>query len=377
MNRTRSRPPRAMNRALLTAAVLMATTAVFGQTIRPTYIFMRQFDASSLDPIAIDSPWTQSPIENLYEGLYRYAAAGTDFMPVLATAHQLSEDGRAHTFYLRRGVTFHSGNPFTCKDAAYSLQRALIAAPNRVTESILGPAAVVLSEPGSLHTDADYAAAWRALDDGVRCANAHTLVVTSMASDPVLFTALMNPTYFVVDSAYAAAHGDWDGTAATWRSLIGAAPNTGYLHDHVSGTGAFKLVSWQAGVHLVAERNHEYWGDDPHLEAVVYLVVADEATRVAALLAGEADQIDLRVTSLSELRSQPGVKVLELAQESALPGEAALASAGAPFVLLPSFSHAIVTTDEVTGAYRNPLFAEVRWADLRKPAHLGLRDDST
>lgn len=320
MNRTSFRLTRTLDRTLLMVAVLTLLAAAFSQTTRPTYVFQRQFDTSSLDPLAIDSPWTQSPIENLYEGLYGYAGATTEVAPLLATAHQLSEDGRVHTFSLRQGVTFHSGNPFTCQDVAYSFRRAMIMAPGIVAQSVLGDAAAVLHVSTAVRTDTEYADAWQRLTDGVRCADAHTLIVTSMAPDPILFAALMSPEFFVVDSELAAANADWDGTAATWRSFIGADPHAGYLHDHASGTGAFRLVSWQPGTSLVAERNPDYWGDSPHLQTVVYLVVEDETARVTALLAGEADQIDIRMTPVTALQDEPGVTVLDPAQDPSLPG---------------------------------------------------------
>lgn len=320
MNRTSFRLTRTLDRTLLMVAVLTVLAAAFSQTTRPTYVFQRQFDTSSLDPLAIDSPWTQSPIENLYEGLYGYAGATTEVAPLLATAHQLSEDGRVHTFSLRQGVTFHSGNPFTCQDVAYSFRRAMIMAPGIVAQSVLGDAAAALHVSTAVRTDTEYADAWQRLTDGVRCADAHTLIVTSMAPDPILFAALMSPEFFVVDSELAAANADWDGTAATWRSFIGADPHAGYLHDDASGTGAFRLVSWQPGTSLVAERNPDYWGDSPHLQTVVYLVVEDETARVTALLAGEADQIDIRMTPVTALQDEPGVTVLDPAQDPSLPG---------------------------------------------------------
>lgn len=42
-------------------------------------------------------------------------------VPSLAERWEISPDGKTYTFYLRKGVKFHDGKPFTAKDAKYSL----------------------------------------------------------------------------------------------------------------------------------------------------------------------------------------------------------------------------------------------------------------
>jgi len=43
-------------------------------------------------------------------------------VPALAESWKISPDGKMYTFYLRKGVKFHDGHPFTAKDAKYSLE---------------------------------------------------------------------------------------------------------------------------------------------------------------------------------------------------------------------------------------------------------------
>jgi len=43
--------------------------------------------------------------------------------PSLAESWTVSEDGRLYEFTLRKGVTFHNGEPFTADDVKYSFQR--------------------------------------------------------------------------------------------------------------------------------------------------------------------------------------------------------------------------------------------------------------
>ena len=51
----------------------------------------------------------------LYEGLVKYVDG--EIKPVLAEDWKLSEDGTQLTFYLRKGVTFHDGEPFNAEAA--------------------------------------------------------------------------------------------------------------------------------------------------------------------------------------------------------------------------------------------------------------------
>ena len=46
----------------------------------------------------------------LYEGLVKYVDG--EIQPVLAEDWKLSDDGTQLTFYLRKGVSFHDGEPF-------------------------------------------------------------------------------------------------------------------------------------------------------------------------------------------------------------------------------------------------------------------------
>jgi peptide/nickel transport system substrate-binding protein len=65
--------------------------------------------------------------------------------------------------------------------------------------------------------------------------------------------------------------------------------------SNMIGTGPFKLVNWQRGVSLVAEKNEDYWGRDadgnqlPYLDEIEYQPFPDGGTRVTALLAGDVD----------------------------------------------------------------------------------------
>jgi len=54
-----------------------------------------------------------------YEGLVRWDAMGRDILPNLATRWEIADGGRAYTFWLRRGVRWSDGAPFTADDLIF------------------------------------------------------------------------------------------------------------------------------------------------------------------------------------------------------------------------------------------------------------------
>ena len=72
------------------------------------------------------------------------------------------------------------------------------------------------------------------------------------------------------------------------------------------GTGAYKVVEWVNGDRLVLARNDAFWGPKEPWAKVTEKVIAKDPTRVAALLAGEVDAIDLpAIADLPRLRADP------------------------------------------------------------------------
>ena len=79
----------------------------------------------SILPKASSSPAT-TLLENVYDRLIRILPAHNfELEPGLAESWSVADDGKTYTFKIRDGVKFHSGNPVTAEDAAWSLQRAV------------------------------------------------------------------------------------------------------------------------------------------------------------------------------------------------------------------------------------------------------------
>jgi peptide/nickel transport system substrate-binding protein len=74
------------------------------------------------------------------------------------------------------------------------------------------------------------------------------------------------------------------------------------------GAGPYKFVSFTPGVELVFEANEQYWRKAPSVKRLVFKVIPDEATRLAALKGGEVDIVySIRGELAEELQRTPGL----------------------------------------------------------------------
>ena len=74
------------------------------------------------------------------------------------------------------------------------------------------------------------------------------------------------------------------------------------------GAGPYRFVSFNPGVELVLEAFDGYWRKTPTVKRLVFKVIPDEATRLAALKRGEVDiAYSIRGELAEELQRTPGL----------------------------------------------------------------------
>ena len=74
------------------------------------------------------------------------------------------------------------------------------------------------------------------------------------------------------------------------------------------GAGPYKFVSFTPGVELVLEAFDQYWRKTPSVKRLVFKVIPDESTRLAALKRGEVDiAYSIRGALAQELQRTPGL----------------------------------------------------------------------
>jgi peptide/nickel transport system substrate-binding protein len=99
-------------------------------------------------------------------------------------------------------------------------------------------------------------------------------------------------------------------TGAGWivpKKYVEKVGDDGYLKAPI-GAGPYKFVSFNPGVELVLEAFEPYWRRTPSVKRLVFRVIPDEATRLAALSRGEADIVySIRGELAEELQRTPGL----------------------------------------------------------------------
>ncbi len=191
--------------------------------------------------------------------------------PSLATSWKLVDD-RTWEFRLRDGVKFHNGDDFTADDVAFTIHRVPLV-------------------PNSPSSFSIYTQSIASID----IVDPHTIRLHTKTVYPLLPTDLSN--VYIID-------GRADARATTEDFNTGKA---------AIGTGPYKFVSFRPGDRVELDRNDAYWGGTPSWKHVSYRMIPNNASRSAALLAGDVDMIDTVPTEdLARLRTDPKVKLWEI-----------------------------------------------------------------
>lgn len=230
-------------------------------------------DVQTMEPYGLNESFTLGFLSNIYEGLVR---RGPDLTlePALAERWEIvSSPPVRWRFYLRRGVTFHNGNPFTADDVVFSAER--VRHPHSDLRTRLTSDIQVIK-----------------IDD-------HTVDFITEDPNPILPSDW--DTWFIMDKEWAEKNG-------TIRPTRVAGEEEGYAVRHTNGTGPFRLVERVAGEKTILEPFEEWWDTRTHnLDRVDFRPIGNDATRVAALLSGEVDMMyPVPVQDINRIQS--GVK---------------------------------------------------------------------
>src|SRR5262249_15260320 len=199
---------------------------------------------------------------NIYERLITYDLKDVSKLRgELAESWSAGADGKTYTFKMKKGIKFHSGNPVTAQDAAYSLQRAVI----------------MNKTPGFILTQ--FGVTKENAKEKIRATDAETLVIeTGEQVAPTFFyyclTAVIGG---IVDMKTVQAHEKDGDFGNEW------------LKTNSAGSGPFKLVSWKAKESYTLERNDNYHGTKALPRRVVVRHVAEPASQRLLLEKGDVD----------------------------------------------------------------------------------------
>jgi peptide/nickel transport system substrate-binding protein len=184
--------------------------------------------------------------------------------PSLAESWSASPDGLVYDFTLRKGARFHNGEPVTAEDVKFSLERYRGAANKTLKANV-----AAVETPDARHVRVRLKKPW---------------------PDFMTFYTSATGAGWIVPKKYVEQVGD----EGFKKAPIGAGP--------------YKFVSFNPGVELVLDAFDQYWRKPPAVKRLVFRVIPDEATRLAALKRGEVDiAYSIRGELAEELQRTPGL----------------------------------------------------------------------
>ena len=242
--------------ALLLLTLLIAPLSAQDEV---TLTFGISSGVDTLDPTATTFSSVEIIVGHVFDTLVKQQPLGT-YHPGLATSWTVNEDATEYVFELRDDVTFHDGTPFNAEAVKYTFDR--IVDPDTKSQmafSFIGPYAEseVLGE--------------------------HSIAVRFSSPNAAFLDGVSHPQLGPISpTAIEALGADWG-----FSGIVGAGP--------------FVFDSYIVDSEVVMVKNPDYaWGNEdvfgrsgpPDLDRLVFKILTDPGTRLAALESGEVDMIN-------------------------------------------------------------------------------------
>ncbi len=303
-------------RTLLLAALLPAAIAAAPKN-PDTFIHLTTGDPESFDPAWSYDTASHNIIANMYEYLLAYQGSGVqdkdligrlaDKVPSIANK-LISKDSLTYRFPIRQGVKFHDGSPLTPEDVRYSLLRFMLLDRDGGPSSLLLEPVLGLSSTrrdGKLRGDI-----WERAGKAVAVEGESVVIRLKKPFAP--FLSVVAGFGAIVSKPWCAAHGQWDGNAATLAEHNNPKREASYLLDHANGTGPYTLERFDKKTkEIVLSRHEGYWRGPARLKRVVTKVIDEFNTRKLMLQAGDADTIYGPQMYFNQLENLPGIQLID------------------------------------------------------------------
>jgi peptide/nickel transport system substrate-binding protein len=171
-------------------------------------------------------------------------------IPELAQRWSWQDGYRSLVFFLRKGVKWHDGAPFTAADVKYTF--------DVVREARDAPARLRVNARKE----------WYGNVEAIETPEPHTVVFKLKRPQPSLLTML----------------------ASGYSPVYPAHVPIATLRQKCVGTGPFRLKQYVPGQVIEMERTPDYFVPGrPYLDGIRYVIITERGTRLAALQAGQLD----------------------------------------------------------------------------------------
>ena len=263
-----------MGMASLLGAVVGATDAGAAPDKDTLIIALDTLGAQVMDPIAD----TRAPHAH-YQAPIWDSLVGFDFDkggigPGVAERWERAADGKSWTFYLRKGLKFHNGDPLTAQDVKFSLERIML--------------------PESISSGA---AALRRAVEGIEVMDDYTVRVYTKGVIPHFAPSLSRAVFM-------------EGSVMP-KKYIETVGTKGFREKPI-GSGPWKFVRSVPGDRIEYEAvATPHWRGTPQFKRMTLLLVPDQSTRLAMVRTGEASIVSIGHEAIKEAQAG-GMKIVSV-----------------------------------------------------------------
>jgi peptide/nickel transport system substrate-binding protein len=263
-------------------AVVLSVSVGFGSVAyaqNKTFRWASAGELPSWDPHSQNNALSNGIHAYVYESLVYYDKK-FNIEPSLATKWELKSPTQLR-FYLRKGVKFHDGSPFTADDVVFSIARIQDKASN-------------------------FGIFAQGIDKAVKV-DESTVDILLTGPNPTLLRQLTEVR--MMSKA-------WSEKNNSVKPKDTRLKDETFAHRNANGTGPMMLKEWQPDVRTVMTKNPNWWGKmDGDINEVIYQPIKNDATRTAAMITGETDLVlDPSVQDIAKLRQNANLKVVEGAE---------------------------------------------------------------
>jgi len=280
-----AKPP-ATTAPVATAAAPAATTPPqpTAAAAKTTIVVALARAPQTLDPADHRQRESETVIRNMYDGLVTRDTASGVHMEIAESMTWLDE--KTLEIKIRPGIKFQDGTPLTADDVVFTFERTIQDKAIEYPQAHTSPRKGLIEPLTSIEKKDDM-----------------TAIMHFRGAWPSAFQQIVQ--HQIVSKAYVTKNG------------------TKGLVEKPMGAGPFKFVSAKTGLEeVVMERFDDYYGGAPDLkpvgkacvDRVVFRVIPETSSRVAALLAGEVHIIaEVPADLVAQLKGNPAVQVKTVA----------------------------------------------------------------
>ncbi|ANE47613.1 hypothetical protein SY83_16470 [Paenibacillus swuensis] len=272
--------PAAIAATLLMSAFSAAGAGAAGQVRKgfdPSRVGGKVILTSFADAVSLTPLTTSDSASNDIQGMIFESLTDLDIngQPIPGLAEKWTYDAATltYTFFLRKGVTFHDGKPFTSADVKFTYDMYM-------------------------HKDSvnSYKSSFESISS-ITVVNSHTIKFKLNKKDAFFLVQGANDGGILPKHQFPKGIEDYN--------------NNNKIHRSPIGTGPFKFKQWKADERIVVVANKSYWAGRPYLDEVITRILPDSNVETINLLKGSVDVVEaLNPNQVSQVAKDGDLKTM-------------------------------------------------------------------